>query len=159
MLPKHLSSVLFAVILCITLIRCDVSHIVHGSQSPVDAGTMETLKRDINEYLVHLEHGGSPQMHLQQILSASKEIVTGTLYTVQAVLTTPEGPKNCEIRVLEKAWIDFCKVSVSCEHGGHYEVTLNSHKDVLQHLSTLTHVPGKRYVVHINKMRYYKNIQ
>lgn len=126
MLQRNLIDPVFVVILCvITLIRCDVSHVVLGGESPVDAGTIEILKQNISNYLTELEHGGNPQMQLKQIYSASKQIVTGTLYTVHALLETPQGAKNCEIRVLEKPWLDFCHVRVNCEHGGQYEVTLN----------------------------------
>jgi len=115
----------FLVILCITSTQCDVSHVVLGGESPVDTGTIEVLRKNIKDYLLELEHGGSPQMQLKQIYSASKQIVTGTLYTVQALLETPDGAKKCQIRVLEKPWIDFCQVRVTCEKGGYYEVTFN----------------------------------
>lgn len=118
----------FLVILCITsTARCDVSHVL-GGESSVDTRTIEILRRNISDYLVELEHGGSPQMQLKQIYSASQQIVTGNLYTVQALLETPDGAKKCQIRILEKPWIDFCKVSVSCEQGGVYEVTFNSNR-------------------------------
>lgn len=118
----------FLVLLCITsTARCDVSHVL-GGESSVDTRTIEILRRNISDYLVELEHGGSPQMQLKQIYSASQQIVTGNLYTVQALLETPDGAKKCQIRILEKPWIDFCKVSVSCEQGGVYEVTFNSNR-------------------------------
>lgn len=116
----------FLVILCTVSIQCDVSHVVLGGESPIlDSGTIEVLHRNITDYLIELAHGGSPQMQLKQIYSASKQIVTGTLYTVDALLQTPDGAKKCQIRVLEKPWLDFCKVSVTCENGGVYEVTFN----------------------------------
>lgn len=115
----------FLVILCTASIHCDVSHVL-GAASPVlDSGTLEVLRRNISDYLVELQNGGSPQMQLKQIYSASKQAVTGTLYTVEALLQTPDGARKCQVRVLEKPWLDFCKVSVSCENGGFYEVTFN----------------------------------
>lgn len=158
MLAKYFNCVLsvFVVTLCVASIRCDVSHVVLGAESPVnDAATMELLKKNIGEYLVELAYGGSPQMQLQQIQSATKQTVTGTLYTVQAILATPDGSKNCQIRVLEKPWIDFCQVRVTCENGGHYEVTINPHQnshDILNRLSAATYLsptppPGKNLVL------------
>lgn len=134
---------IFLVILCISKTRCDISHALLGGESPVDTGTIEVLRKNISDYLVELEHGGSPQMKLKNIYSASKQIVTGTLYTVQALLETPDGAKNCQIRVLEKPWVDFCKVSVSCENGGHYEVTFNPNQinqDISQELKPISHL-------------------
>lgn len=146
MLPKYLNCVLsvFVVILCISSTQCDVSHIIGAPSPVVDPNTLDLLTRNISEYLVELGHGGSPQMQLQQIYSASKQTVTGTLYTVDALLSTPNGPQNCKIRVLEKPWLDFCKVSVTCENGGRYEVILNQHQvshDISQHLSEATYLP------------------
>lgn len=148
MLPKYLNCVLsvFVVILCISSTRSDVSHIIGAPSPVVDPNTLDLLTRNISEYLVELRHGGSPQMQLQQIYSASKQTVTGTLYTVDALLSTPSGAQNCKIRVLEKPWIDFCKVSVTCENGGQYEVQLNTHQvshDISQHLSAATYLPPK----------------
>lgn len=82
---KELACVsLFIVVIGITSIKCDVSHIALGAESSVDTETMAVLKRNISDYLVELEHSGSPQMQLKQIFSATKQIVTGTVYTVHA---------------------------------------------------------------------------
>lgn len=132
----------FLVILCITLTQCDVSYVVLGGESSVDTGTIELLRKNISDYLVELEHGGSPQMHLKQIYSASMQIVTGTLYTVEALLDTPGGAKKCQIRILSKPWEDFCHVRVQCKNGGHYEVTYNPNQisqDISHELKPISH--------------------
>lgn len=129
-----------------------------GSESPVvDQGTIDNLKKNISDYLVELENGGSPQMHLKQIYSASKQIVTGTLYTVEALIATPDGEKKCQIRVLEKPWVDFCKVSLTCENGGYYEVTFNPKKENIQNLPIANYLstsafqkPGKKTKLRMN---------
>lgn len=130
MLLLHSICSVFLAILCTSSIHCDVSHIVHGSETPVvDTGAIEVLSKNISDYLVEIQHDGGPQMRLRQIYSASKQIVTGTLYTVQALLDTPDGPQTCQIYVLEKLWIDFCQVRVNCANGGHYEVKFNPSKN------------------------------
>lgn len=117
----------FVVIFCITLISGDVSHL--QGHSSVDHHTIEILKQNISNYLQHLGNDGSPQMQLKEIYGASKQVVTGTVYTVHAKLETTEGVKDCEIRVLEQPLFDFCTVRVSCENGGQYEVTLNPYNN------------------------------
>lgn len=133
---------LIAAVFCIAAVQCDVSHLL-GAPSPVDSGTIEVLRRNISDYLVELEHGGSPQMLLKQIFQATKQTVAGTLYTVQALLDTPDGPKKCEVRVLEKPWLDFCQVRVTCENGGHYEVTINPNQIDTNHLNLPPLQPGE----------------
>lgn len=120
---------LAVLILCTASVQCDVSHILGGSGDSVDDGTIEILRKNISNYLIELEHGGNPQMQLKKIYGASKQAVAGTLYTVQTLLSTPDGTKKCIVKVLEKPWIDFCKVSVTCENGGHYEVRFNPNEN------------------------------
>lgn len=124
----------FVVIFCITTIGADVSHIVNrngaggGVGSAVDQNTIDILRQNISNYLVHLEGDANSQpMQLKHIYGATKQTVTSTIYTVQALLETSEGSKRCEIRVLEQPLFDFCQLRVTCENGGQYEVTLNQH--------------------------------
>lgn len=137
----------FVVLFYITLIQCDVSHIAHNTHhSSVDQGTIEVLRKNISDYLVHLGNEGSPQMQLKHIFGATKQAVTGTVYTVQALLETAEGAKQCEIRVLEQPWFDFCQVRVSCENGGQYEVSFNPHTnfDASQQFAPIDYLPPQQ---------------
>lgn len=123
-------SVFAVVILCISTISADVSHVVGhgGAGTAVNQHTIDILKQNISNYLVHLEGDGSSQpMQLKHIYGATKQSVTSTIYTVQALLETSEGSKRCEIRVLEQPLFDFCQMRVTCENGGTYEVTMNQH--------------------------------
>lgn len=112
---------------CIATIRADVSHIV-GRGAAVDQHTIDILRQNISNYLVHLESDGNSQpMQLKHIYGATKQSVTSTIYTVQALLETAQGSQRCEIRVLEQPLFDFCQIRVKCENGGTYEVSLNQH--------------------------------
>lgn len=121
---------IFVVLSSITMVHCDVSHLAHGTSNSVDESTIEVLRKNITSYLEHVGNVGSPQMQLMKIYGATKQIVSGTLYTVQTLLETPEGAKKCEIRVLEKPWLDFCQVHISCENAGEYEYTFNPSQQV-----------------------------
>lgn len=115
------------VIVCITTICADVSHVL-ARQTAVDQKTIDVLRKNISNHLVHLESDGNSQpMKLKHIYSATKQSVTSTVYTVQALLETSEGSQRCEIRVLEQPLFDFCQIRVKCENGGTYEVSLNQH--------------------------------
>lgn len=123
-------SLVFVAIFCITSIRADVSHVVAARGGiAVDPNTINILKQNISNYLVNLDsEGGSPLMQLKHVYSATKQSVTSTIYTVQALLETASGEKKrCEIRVLEQPLFDFCQMRVTCENGGTYEVTMNQH--------------------------------
>lgn len=123
-----IKSLVFVVIFCITTICADVSHVVARGGTAVDPRTIDILRQNISNYLVQLESDGHSQpMQLKQIYSATKQSVTSTIYTVQALLETPEGSKRCEIRVLEQPLFDFCQLRITCENGGMFEVTLNQH--------------------------------
>lgn len=123
-------SLVFVAIFCITKICADVSHVVaaHGGAA-VDPNTINILKRNISNYLVHLDSDGGPQqMQLKHIYGATKTTVQSTIYTVQALLETSSGEKKrCEIRVLEEPLFDFCQMRITCENGGTYEVSMNQH--------------------------------
>lgn len=123
-------SLVFVAIFCITTICADVSHVVAArGGAAVDPNTINILKRNISNYLVHLDSdGGSQPMKLSHIYGATKQSVKSTIYTVQALLETSSGEKKrCEIRVLEEPLFDFCQMRITCENGGTYEVTMNQH--------------------------------
>lgn len=123
-----IKSSVFVVIFCITTICADVSHVVARGGSAVDQRTIDILHQNISNYLVQLESDGHSQpMQLKHIYSATKQSVTSTIYTVQALLETAQGSKRCEIRVLEQPLLDFCQLRITCEDGGMYEVTSNQH--------------------------------
>lgn len=144
-------AVVFVATFCINTICADVSHVVARGGAAVDQHTIGILKQNISNYLLHLDSDGSSQsMQLKHIYGATKQTVTSTVYTVQALLEASDGEKKrCEIRVLEQPLFEFCQMKISCENGGSYEVTMNQHGTHSHPFGLPDYVaPGKQYQPH-----------
>lgn len=93
-----------------------------GGPSDVDAETLEQLRKNITESFAQLQSEGKKSMQLKEISGAQKKVVAGILYTVHTIINSDDGPKNCDIDVWVKPWIDFRQISVKCENGEQYQV-------------------------------------
>lgn len=107
-------------IFCIRIAYCDV---LVGGPSDVDSDTLQELRKNISESFVQLQSDEQKSLQLKQILGAKKQVVAGILYNVKTIVDTEDGPKNCDIKVWLKPWIEFRQVSISCDNGYKSQVT------------------------------------
>lgn len=108
------------VIFCIRVTYCDV---FVGGPSDVDPDTLQELRKNISDSFVQLQSEGKKSLQLKQIVGAQKQVVAGILYNAKTICEAEDGPKNCDISVWLKPWINFRQVSIQCENEEKLQVT------------------------------------
>lgn len=88
-----------------------------GGASPVDAETLEQLKQNVSEAFVQSADDGEHKLTLGDVNAATKQVVAGILYKINAKINTGDEEKDCVVEVWDKSWINFYQVSVDCGSG------------------------------------------
>lgn len=96
-----------------------------GAPTTIDPVTLNEVLRHINESFAQAVGEGKPQHKLIEIKEATKKIVAGNLYKVQAVVGTVDGSKDCSIDLWLKPWMGFRELSLKCADGHNLKVQTN----------------------------------
>jgi len=77
---------------------------------------LEQVKTRVRAGLTKLsEQDGGVKLELKELKKATEQIVAGTLYSIDAVLASPEETKTCTIKIVVQLWLDNEEIEVNCE--------------------------------------------
>jgi len=91
---------------------------------PVAGGKIEiTSTKELNEVKTRVtaaltklsEQDGGAKLELKELKKATRQTVAGSLYSVEAVLASPEETKTCTITILIQGWLDNEETEINCE--------------------------------------------
>lgn len=87
-----------------------------GGPTEVDAATLEELKNNITQRFTTLQSENGEKPQLNEIVHATKKVVSGVLYTAETTVDFGKGPEKCQIEVWQKPWLpDFEEIAVKCK--------------------------------------------
>ncbi|XP_061392113.1 sarcocystatin-A-like, partial [Musca vetustissima] len=93
-------------------------HLVGGVKQLV-AGDLDEAKEALESSFKHLKKGeNGADYKIKQINSASKQVVSGILYTINAdiIVGDDKETKNCDVKIWSQPWLENgIKVTLNCE--------------------------------------------
>lgn len=93
-----------------------------GGPTNISGPELDELKGKLIESFAQLSQENGTTLGVSKIYGATKQVVAGVSYTINAELSTPEGERNCVVKIWEKLWLDFRQVDVDCGDALTYQI-------------------------------------